>query len=359
MDFAKSFKGKRVLVTGHTGFKGSWLCEWLLSLGAQVSGYSIDVPTTPSLFETLGLKKRMNDLRADVRDYSALVKVFDEVKPEVVFHLAAQPLVRASYDDPKLTFDTNTGGTVNVLEAIRHSKSVKAAVIVTTDKVYENTEQGSAFREDEPLGGHDPYSASKAAAEIVFSSYARSFFLGAHPKAHAKIASARAGNVIGGGDWAVDRIVPDCARSWSKAEMVRIRNPDSVRPYQHVIEPVGAYLKLAARLLENPTAVHGESFNFGPKPEGARRTIELVEALEKHWPGASHTVQPLLDGKKEAGYLMLSIEKAAEVLQWAPKLDFSTTAAWTAEWYASYSKSGEKTAREITLKQIEAYAKML
>ncbi|HEY8278677.1 MAG TPA: CDP-glucose 4,6-dehydratase, partial [Bdellovibrionota bacterium] len=257
MDFRSSYSNRSIFLTGHTGFKGSWLSEWLLSLGAKITGYSVDIPTNPSLFEELGLAKRfVADMRGDVRDLSSVKKAMEKSQPSIVFHLAAQPLVRASYDDPVGTFSANIMGTANVLEACRHVKSVKAVVVVTTDKVYENVDAGRAFKESDPLGGHDPYSASKAGAEIVFSSYARSFLNGSSIAA----ASARAGNVIGGGDWATDRLVPDCARAWRKGEKVTVRNPKSVRPWQHVLEPLSGYLRLGQMLLEKPEGVAGEAF---------------------------------------------------------------------------------------------------
>ncbi|MGZ3653112.1 MAG: CDP-glucose 4,6-dehydratase [Bdellovibrionota bacterium] len=344
------YKGRRVFLTGHTGFKGAWLSEWLLSLGARVTGFSLDIPTKPSLFEELGLSGRMEDLRGDVRDPDTLRKALHAARPEVVFHLAAQALVRESYDDPIGTFATNIMGTAHLLEAARHTPSVKAAVVVTTDKVYENAELGKPFREHDPLGGHDPYSASKAGAEIVFSSYARSFLVHSQLKA----ASARAGNVIGGGDWAKDRLVPDCVRAWLKGEKVTVRNPVSVRPWQHVLEPLAGYLQLGQRLLEKPEGVAGEAFNFGPDQALTRATLDLVAELEKSWPGASHVVTPLGDGKKEAGHLSLDPGKAAARLVWKPRFSFAQTAAFTAEWYRV--TNAKKNFAEFTREQIAHYS---
>ncbi len=329
MNFRAAYEGKKVFLTGHTGFKGSWLAEWLLGLGANVTGFSLDIPTQPSLFETLGLAGRMVDLRGDVRDLALLRKAMEQARPTVVFHLAAQPLVRESYDDPVGTFATNIMGTANLLEAARHVNSVRAAVVVTTDKVYENTELALPFRESDRLGGHDPYSASKAGAEIVFSSYARSFLAGTALKA----ASARAGNVIGGGDWAKDRLVPDCVRAWAKKESVIVRNPASVRPWQHVLEPLSGYLRLGQRLLENPEGIAGEAFNFGPAEELTRSAGDLVSEMQRHWPGARHEIRASTDGKKEAKFLGLDASKARDNLGWRPRLGFAETAAWTAEWY--------------------------
>jgi CDP-glucose 4,6-dehydratase len=325
----RTYSGRKVFLTGHTGFKGSWLAEWLLGLGAELTGFSIDIPTNPSLFEELSLAKRLADHRGDVRDPGLLRKAMEAAQPSVVFHLAAQPLVRDSYDDPLGTFATNVMGTANLLEAVRGVNSVKAVVVVTTDKVYENTGKAVAFRESDPLGGHDPYSASKAAAEIVFSSYARSFLAGTTVKA----ASARAGNVIGGGDWARDRLVPDCARAWAKKEPVVLRNPASVRPWQLVLEPLHGYLLLGQRLLEKPAGVDGEAFNFGPPEELIRSARDLVSEMAKHWPGAGQEIRAANDGKKEAAYLSLNAAKAQERLGWKPRLGFAETAAWTADWY--------------------------
>ena len=349
MDLGHAYSGRSVFLTGHTGFKGAWLAEWLLSLGAEVTGYSFDIPTTPSLFEGLGLASRLHDLRGDVRELGSLSKAMSEAKPAIVFHLAAQALVRESYDDPIRTFATNVMGTANVLEAARYVDSVKAVVVVTTDKVYENEDQGRAFKESDPLGGHDPYSASKAGAEIVFSSYTRSFLRGSFLHA----ASARAGNVIGGGDWAADRLVPDCVRAWLKSEKVLVRNPASVRPWQHVLEPLSGYLLIGQRLLERPERVSGEAFNFGPGGEATRTTLELVNEMQRAWPGADHEVRPLTDGKREAALLSLDPSKAKQELGWKPRLDFTATAAWTAEWYRAARDPAEQL--RLTREQIQRY----
>jgi CDP-glucose 4,6-dehydratase len=355
MDFRSSYSNRSIFLTGHTGFKGSWLSEWLLSLGAKITGYSVDIPTNPSLFEELGLAKRfVADMRGDVRDLSSVKKAMEKSQPSIVFHLAAQPLVRASYDDPVGTFSANIMGTANVLEACRHVKSVKAVVVVTTDKVYENVDAGRAFKESDPLGGHDPYSASKAGAEIVFSSYARSFLNGSSIAA----ASARAGNVIGGGDWATDRLVPDCARAWRKGEKVTVRNPKSVRPWQHVLEPLSGYLRLGQMLLEKPEGVAGEAFNFGPDAELTRSTSDLVKEMEKTWTGASHVIQDAAasDGKKEAALLSLDAAKARKKLGWHPQLNFSDTVSWTADWYKNAGKPAD--ALKLTQEQIARFAKL-
>lgn len=352
----KVYQKKKVLITGHTGFKGSWLSEWLLSLGADLSGFSIDIPTNPSHFENLELSKRMRDLRGDIREFSSFQKAVQSTEPEIIFHLAAQPLVRASYDKPLETFAANTMGTANVLEAVRLNPSVRALVVVTTDKCYENVNKSAGYVESDPMGGHDPYSASKGAAELVTSSYIRSFFTS---PSGTQVCSARAGNVIGGGDWAEDRIVPDCMRSWGKKEKVTIRNPKSVRPWQHVLEPLGGYLWLGQCLLEKSHGVSGEGFNFGPPDELDQTTLDLVQELEKSWSGSSHEISASQDkAKKEAHYLRLNCEKARERMGWSPKLSFSQTAEWTSSWYKFYFENPKK-AVELTRSQIQTYQKLL
>jgi CDP-glucose 4,6-dehydratase len=355
MNFASTYGNRRVFLTGHTGFKGSWLSEWLLKLGAELTGFSLDIPTQPSIFEELGLADRMGDGRGDVRDLHAVQMAIESARPSIIFHLAAQPIVRASYDDPIGTFATNIMGTANVLEAARRVPGVEAVVVVTTDKVYENLGQGTAFREGDSLGGHDPYSASKAGAEIVFSSYARSFF----SQGGLKIASARAGNVIGGGDWAADRLIPDCVRSWTRNRPVLVRNPQSVRPWQHVLEPLSGYLLLGQRLLEKPAGVKGEAFNFGPAPELTRTTLELVQELEKNWQGASHQLagEAAGDGKKEAAFLSLNVEKAGRELGWVPLLNFAQTVGWTARWYKA-AADARQDLLQITQEQIETFEQL-
>ena len=357
----KSFyKNKRVLITGHTGFKGSWLCEWLLALGAEVHGFALEPPTRPSLFNQLKLAKRIaSHTIGDVRDLDLLVRTMRRVKPDFVFHLAAQPLVRLSYEKPAETFDTNVMGTVNVLEAARrigcngrtqfgHQISV---VCITTDKVYENNEKGRPFRETDPFGGHDPYSASKGACEIVISSYRRSFF--GTPDSPVWVASARAGNVIGGGDWAKDRIVPDAMRALAKGEAIPVRNKISTRPWQHVLEPLGGYLTLGAALAkrERFDEVCG-GFNFGPDPKANRTVKELVEEMLKWRKGAwvdksdPHAVH-------EAGLLNLDIRKARKVLGWKPRWDFKETVKNTVQWYAAVANGANPV--EATNAQIMGY----
>lgn len=349
--FNESYLGKRVLVTGHTGFKGAWLSQWLIRLGAKVCGYSLYIPSNPSIFEVLGLASQMQDVRADVRDLDSLQKTFDDFQPEVVFHLAAQPIVLTAYEDPKTTFDTNAGGTVNVLDAARQCSSVKAIVMITSDKCYENVEWDFGYRETDRLGGQDPYSASKACAEIVISSYCRSFF----SKGPTKVASGRAGNVIGGGDWASNRIVPDAMRAWSEGEPVLLRNPFATRPWQHVLEPLSGYLRLGEALLANDKSAVSESFNFGPAPEVNHSVGELITAMLNCWKGDALIETNLAKaGQHEAGLLKLCCDKALRRLSWQACLPFDTLVLMVTEWYQAYY-AGSTGMRAFTLAQIEAY----
>ncbi len=349
--FLNAFRGKRIFVTGHTGFKGSWLSEWLLGLGAHVTGYSLPPNTRPALFEQLGLAARLRHLEGDVRDLPKLTKALHIAKPDFVFHLAAQAIVRESYAAPVETFAVNTQGTAHVLDALRSYRRPCAAVLITTDKCYENREWVYGYREDDPLGGHDPYSASKAAAEIVIASYRRSFF-NSHP---VKIASARAGNVIGGGDWAVDRIVPDCIRALQKRQPIPVRNPVATRPWQHVLEPLSGYLWLAAKLTQPSTLDPqlASAFNFGPGRESNRTVADLVEEVLKHWPGRW---QDKSDPKAvhEAGLLQLATDKAHALLGWAPVWDFATAVERTVAWYRE-TASQRQAAPAAARRQIEQF----
>jgi len=334
------FRNKRILITGHTGFKGAWLSIWLDMLDARLSGLSLDPRTARDVFVLSGIGERMHDHRGDIRDLDTVLRVFAEEQPEIVFHLAAQPLVLEGYADPVGTFATNTQGTAHVLEAIRRTPSVRAAVLVTTDKCYENREWVYGYRENDPMGGHDPYSASKGAAELVISAYRRSFFSGADSPA---IASARAGNVIGGGDWSDYRLVPDIVRAIESGQVLDIRSPKAVRPWQHVIEPLGGYLLLAQKLLEQPSR-YSEAWNFGPLPQSVYPVGKIADAFFRHFrehapqarnhPGWRDTSNP--DQPHEAGLLMLDISKAMQVLGWTPALDFDQTVSITADWYARY-----------------------
>ncbi len=348
--FNNIYKNKRVLVTGHTGFKGSWLTTWLLELGAEVLGYSKYLPSDPNHFEVLDIESKITHVMGDVRDNSFLVKTVDDFKPHIVFHMAAQPIVRASYDDPKETFDVNLGGTVNVLDLLRTRDYVQAAVIVTSDKCYENVGLDVGYKESDQLGGADPYSASKACAEIAFSSYFRSFY---QHSATLKVAAARAGNVIGGGDWARDRIVPDCVRAWSKNDKPVIRKPDATRPWQHVLEPLSGYLWLAAELL-NSGKGNGESYNFGPDSGEVKSVGELADEFLKFWGKGGWVHEPLEGNMKEAKLLKLSIEKSHKDLAWAPTLNFSETIQFTADWYKRFYGNTEDI-YELTVGQINDY----
>lgn len=348
------WSGRSVLVTGHTGFKGSWLALWLRQLGARVIGYSLAPPTTPSLFEQARVADGMTSTIADVRDLPRLVEVARAAEPEVIFHLAAQSLVRASYDDAPGTYATNVMGTVNVLEAARSLPSVRAVVIVTTDKCYENREWLWGYREDDRLGGRDPYSNSKACAELVTDAYRQSFFAPANHRAHrVAIASARAGNVIGGGDWARDRIVPDAVRAFLDGKPLVVRNPRSTRPWQHVLEPLAGYLMLAERLATDG-ATYGEGWNFGPSDELVLPVGELATELVRAWGDSAAWSSPGdIAGPHEAQLLTLDSTKARTRLGWRSALSIQTSLAWIAEWHKHVARGGD--ARVITEQQIERY----
>ena len=348
--FGGFFKGKKVLVTGHTGFKGAWLAEWLDLMGAEVGGLSLYVPSKPSLFEINGLASRIKHYEADIRDHESVDRIFAEFRPEILFHLAAQPIVSESYRDPRTTFQTNAIGTLNILEAIRNSADLKAAVLITSDKCYENVEWEFGYREDDRLGGKDPYSASKACAEVVFSSYFRSFFEG-KPNL-SKIATCRAGNVIGGGDWAKDRIVPDCFRAWSTGDGVTLRRPESTRPWQHVLEPLSGYLLLAQRLYEGKSGLNGESFNFGPPAEVNFPVGDLVARLAAVWGKGNFEVIP--SNMAEAGLLKLCCDKALHRLGWRPSLAYEDTISLTGNWYRDFYQK-DSDPKQLTLHQIRQY----
>lgn len=348
MNLGYAFEGKRVWLSGHTGFKGSWLSEWLLQLGALVHGYALAPETTPALFEQLGLAGRLEHEVADIRDANAVKQSIRDFQPDFVIHMAAQPLVRRSYAIPVETYETNVMGTINVLEALRSIASSCSVVIVTTDKCYENHESGRAYEETDPLGGHDPYSSSKAMAEIVTAAYRNSYF----QSSPVRIASARAGNVIGGGDWAEDRIVPDTMRALDRGEKIAVRNPKAVRPWQHVLEPLGGYLTLAVGLAEDSSLA--TSINFGPGPDSNRTVADLVTEILKNrpesWEDASDTT-----ALHEATLLNLSIEKANRLLDWKPKWGFEETIKRTVTWYDQVH-GRVVTPLEITRRQITEYA---
>jgi CDP-glucose 4,6-dehydratase len=327
------YQGKRVLVTGHTGFKGAWLTLWLTQMGAEVAGFSLYLPSEPCLFNVLGLAKKIRHYQGDIIDKEQIEKVFNAFKPQIVFHLAAQPIVRTAYHDPKKTFDTNLGGTVNVLECVRNSPYVQAVVIITSDKCYENVGVARGYREEDRLGGEDPYSASKACAEIAFSAYYRSFFC---HQDKIRLATARAGNVVGGGDWAQDRIVPDCVRAWSKGKVAVIRNPRATRPWQHVLEPLSGYLWLGACLMQGKPKVSGEPFNFGPHQRASKDVGALADLLVSLWGNAAWEYVPSGGKKKEALLLQLSAQKTKDKLSWKSALSFKETIEFTAVWYKRY-----------------------
>jgi len=340
---------KRVLVTGHTGFKGAWLSLWLRRLGAAVTGYALDPPTRPSLFDLARVADDCRSVHGDVRDLDHLARVVREGRFEVVFHLAAQALVRAGYRDPVDTYATNVLGTVHVLEAVRQAGGVRAVVVVTSDKCYENTNRAEGHGEAEPMGGRDPYSSSKGCAELVTSAYRRSFFSDA---SGAAVATARAGNAIGGGDWGEDRLVADCMRALAAGETIRVRRPDAVRPWQFVLEPLDGYLLLAQRLCEERQAV-AEAWNFGPDAGDAGPVRQVVERIVDLWgAGARWEVDP---GKHppEAAHLALDCSKARTRLGWAPRTDLERALAWTVEWHQGLA--ARRDPREMTLEQIDAF----
>lgn len=352
MFFGNKYKNKKVVVIGHTGFKGSWLIAWLKLLGADVAGFSKDIPTTPSHFELANLSNGILDGRGDIVNYSALLSFLKSYQPEIIFHLGANAIVSDCLEHPQDAFMTNTIGTVNVMEAIRHLPSLKAIVIITSDKCYENVEWEYGYRETDRLGGKDPYSASKACAELVFSTYFRSYLSNSSTL---RLATARAGNVIGGGDWAVNRIIPDCIRAWSKNEPVKIRNPKSTRPWQHVLEPLSGYLALGAELLNKETSINGEAFNFGPKADVNKEVSSLIDEMKKHWSSANYIIEQTHHlHTKEALLLKLSCDKALTHLSWVPTLTFEETVELTAKWYRIWCESSENI-ELATTNQINLY----
>jgi len=349
--FGGVYTGARVLVTGHTGFKGAWLCEWLLSLGAEVTGYALKPDTNPSLFEQLGLVDRLRHHEGDIRSAAAVEKLVVETRARFVFHLAAQPLVRRSYREAHYTWDTNVMGTINVLESLRRLANPCAVVMVTTDKCYENREWLFRYRENDPLGGHDPYSSSKAGAELAIASWRNSFFGSGHP---VRIASARAGNVIGGGDWAEDRIVPDCIRALSRGEPIQVRNPAATRPWQHVLEPNSGYLAIAAALALRPDDARLESaFNIGPRHDANQPVRSLVEESLRHWPGA-WIDRSSAGAPQEASLLQLDNGRIQSVVGWQPTWTFPEAVGRAIGWYRDLHAS-TVAARERTLRDIMAY----
>ncbi|MBW0434134.1 CDP-glucose 4,6-dehydratase [Leptospira yasudae] len=349
--FKYIYKGKKVLITGHTGFKGSWLVAWLNHLGAQVAGYSVDIPTSPSNFELMKLDGKIQHYIGDIRDRDRLAKVIDDFQPEIVFHMAAQALVRKSYQDPVSTFDTNVMGMVNLLDILRTKTFVEVAVLITSDKAYRNDEWCWGYRETDVLAGHDPYSGSKSCADLVAYSFYHSFF----KTSKIRLGITRAGNVIGGGDWAIDRIIPDCIRAWSNGEAVTIRNPIATRPWQHVLEPLSGYLSLGERLYSNQENLSGEAFNFGPDANVNETVLELLQKIKSVWPEIEWTIpQGHSEAGKEAKLLKLSCDKALFHLQWKPVLKIDETVSFTVDWYRNWIDQKQDVS-EFTLKQIRSY----
>ncbi len=346
-EFDGVFQGKRVLVTGHTGFKGSWLSVWLSMLGCEVIGYALDPLNDLDNFVLCGLDDKLTDIRGDIRDKKHLDEVFKTYKPEIVFHLAAQPIVRTSYSLPSETFETNIMGTVNLLECVRNSDCVMACIIVTSDKCYENREQIWGYREDDPLGGFDPYSASKGCAEIVSSAYRRSYNMA--------VSSVRAGNVIGGGDWSNQRIIPDCIRALQKGEAIEVRNPDSVRPWQFVLEPLYGYLLTASKMLADPIKYSG-AWNFGPDFDSIVSVSHIVKKVIEIWGSGQWKDMSGSYAPHEAGLLNLDCTKSKTYLGFRQRLSLEDTLKQTLEWYKEY-KNGNVL--EICIKQIAYYCRLI
>ena len=347
--FMDVYRGKRVLVTGDTGFKGSWLSLWLRDMGADVVGYALPPERDEDHFNVIGLDKTIHHIDGDIRDFTAVQKVFNDFQPEFLFHLAAQAIVKFSYEEPKLTFDTNVGGSLNILEAVRSTPSLRSVIYVTSDKCYRNNEWIWGYRENDELGGHDPYSASKAAAEIVFSAYMDSFL---NERKDFGAASVRAGNVIGGGDWALDRIVPDCIRALRSGQPIMVRNPVSTRPWQHVLEPLSGYLLLAAKIYSNPEVFSG-AWNFGPRGESIRTVQDLAKRIVSFWGSGDVQANIQTGAPHEARLLHLNCDKAYQVLGWHPRWNFDRAVDETACWYKEVIFG--KPALQISRQQIKKY----
>lgn len=353
LDNASAFFDKNVLVTGHTGFKGAWLALWLEALGARVTGLGLDPSTEPSLSSTTMPDGNLSDVRHDIRDVGFVTDLVREVRPDFVFHLAAQAIVKRSFAEPRETFETNVLGTINVLESLRILDHPSVAVMITSDKAYLNKEWVWGYRETDQLGGHDPYSGSKAAAELALASYIDSFF---PPGSPTRVGIARAGNVIGGGDWSPDRIVPDAIRAWRADEPLGIRSSQATRPWQHVLEPLSGYLSLAARL-SSYGDLAGEAFNFGPARAEGRTVAQLVGALQSRLPGLESSIVPGSASQREAGLLQLNCDKASSLLDWRSILTFDETVDLTCDWYERFY-SDPSGARKISLDQIAKYSSL-
>jgi CDP-glucose 4,6-dehydratase len=354
-----SWRDKRVFLTGHTGFKGGWLALWLASKGAIVRGYALDPYTDPNLFAAARVGDGIEDIRGDIRDPAVLDPALHEFAPEVVFHLAAQPLVRASYADPIATYETNVIGTARVLDAIRRTASVRAVVVVTTDKCYENKETLRPYVETDPLGGYDPYSSSKACAEIVSAAYRQSYFpLDKFAEHSVALATARAGNVIGGGDWSTDRLIPDLVRGFLAGDAVRIRNPHAIRPWQHVLDPLAGYIALAEHLLSGNAAHYATAFNFGPPQDDAQPVSWIADRMTAFWgDGAWVLDQSAGANLHEAGYLTLDSSRAHAELNWEPRLNLETALHWLVDWHRAWQSGQDMHA--FTLAQIAAYDRLI
>ncbi|MBI5077288.1 CDP-glucose 4,6-dehydratase [Candidatus Falkowbacteria bacterium] len=335
--FGGIYQNKRVLITGHTGFKGSWLALWLLGLGAKVAGYSAYLPSSPCNFQVLDLQNKIKHYENDTRDLAALRRAIMEFQPEIIFHLAAQPIVKKSFKEPRLTFESNLMGAVNLLECVKDAPCIKAVVVITSDKSYRNKEWAWGYREDDELGGDDPYSASKACVEIACRSYQFSFFKN---NPNLNIATTRAGNVIGGGDWAEDRIVPDCIRSLSRNEIINIRSPRATRPWQHVLEPLSGYLWLGRQLIIEPTRHDGQAYNFGPDNKVIQPVSEMVKEIIKHWGQGNFRQETENLEQKECTLLKLNCDKALNELHWRAILGFEETIKLTVDWYRRFYFGG-------------------
>jgi CDP-glucose 4,6-dehydratase len=348
---AQFWRGKKVFITGHTGFKGGWLSLWLQTLGAHVTGYSLAAPTAPSFFEIAQVARGLNSVIGDVRDLARLTAAAAQAAPDVIIHAAAQSLVRPSYDDPVTTYGTNVLGTVNVLEAARTLAGLKAVVIVTSDKCYENSGQSGAHREGDALGGHDPYSNSKACAELVTAAYRSSFFPAGREDAVA-VASARAGNVIGGGDWAADRLIPDTIRAYSAGRPVILRYPRATRPWQHVLDPLHGYLQLAEKLCTTPDG-YAEPWNFGPARENVATVADVVENVARQWGGGAAWKPDPASHPHETQFLSIDAGKAKTRLGWTPKLDLAQAIDWTVDWYRAWRDGADM--RHFSESQLSRY----
>ncbi|MBN1983897.1 MAG: CDP-glucose 4,6-dehydratase [Chitinivibrionales bacterium] len=351
------WNNKRVFVTGHTGFKGSWLCLWLTRLGALVSGYALHPPTNPNLFDLINLKSLINSTIGDIRDLQKLKKIISDFQPEIVFHLAAQPLVRVSYTCPVETYETNIMGTVNILESIKFCQSVRSVVLVTSDKCYENKEWHWGYREIEQMGGYDPYSSSKGCAELVINAYRSSFFNPANFKTHrTSLASVRAGNVVGGGDWAQDRLIPDSMKALLEEKPIIIRNPAAIRPWQHVLEPLFGYLSVAQKLFEEGPEF-GQPWNFGPNDDDCKPVIDIVEYICKQWGDNAHFTVSDNYGPHEAHYLKLDCSKSKNLLHWKPHLNLHASLDIIISWYKNFRKNADM--HTISSNQILEYERLL